>query len=132
MRRILMVVLLVLVCVQVASADDWDRKTAFSINQPVRIPGKVVLPAGSYVIKRADPAMDPSLVRITDPTETKVYATLFGIPVELRNLAETTRLIFGESPRGSLEPLSAWYYPGVMGLEFPNTESEQNHSQSSN
>src|SRR5262245_22154059 len=53
-----------------AMADDWDQKTLFTINQPVEIPGHVVLPAGSYIIKRLE-ATTP-VVQILNRTETQV------------------------------------------------------------
>ena len=61
-----------------AMADDWDQKTLFTINQPVSVPGHVVLPAGTYVIKRVN-AMTP-VVQVLNKSETKVYATVFPCP----------------------------------------------------
>src|SRR5215831_2658324 len=58
----------------VVRADDWDQKTHFTINQPISIPGHVVLPAGSYVIKRMN-TVNP-VVQILDASETKVYTTV--------------------------------------------------------
>ncbi|PYS34608.1 MAG: hypothetical protein DMG14_29035, partial [Acidobacteria bacterium] len=51
-----------------AMADDWDQKTLFSINRPVSIPGHVVLPAGSYIIKRLN-TVNP-VVQILNESET--------------------------------------------------------------
>ena len=114
-----------------ARADELNLKTTFTIDQPVRIPGNVVLPPGTYVMKRVHPEREPHLVRITDATETKVYATVFGIPRELRTPSETPKLIFGESPAGTSQPLTAWFYPGrVTGLEFPETISKNEFNSS--
>ena len=60
-----------------AKADDWDQKTTFTINQPVSVPGHVVLPAGSYVIKRVS-FVNP-VVQILDASESKVYATVLAL-----------------------------------------------------
>ena len=103
-----------------AKADELDHRTVFTINQPVRIDAAhVVLPAGSYVIKIVDPIFARNVVRITNLDETKVYATFFGTPEQFRVSVEKPRLEFGESARGSAQPLRAWYYAGDnRGIEF--------------
>jgi len=47
----LLVLLISITWTQDARADEFARKTYFSINQPVRIPGNIILPAGKYVMK---------------------------------------------------------------------------------
>jgi hypothetical protein len=102
-----------------AQADEWNRKTIFTTNQPLRIPGNVLLPAGTYVIKRLD-AGNSARVQIMDATETKVYATVFGIPDYLDKPAQKPVLQLGETPAGSPRVLRAWHYPGSgVGVEFP-------------
>jgi hypothetical protein len=92
-----------------AKADDWDQKTLFTINQPVSIPGHVVLPAGSYVIKRLSTV--GSAVQILNESETKVYATLLTIPEEITNPPDKPTFTFEETPEGPMA-LKEWYYPG--------------------
>jgi hypothetical protein len=102
-----------------ARADVGDRKTEFSINQPVRVPGNVVLSPGKYVIKVMD-LRAPSLVTIMDNNETKLYTTFFAIPQILSHPAEEVHLLLGESPEGTPEQLKAWFYPGLnTAFEFP-------------
>jgi hypothetical protein len=91
-------------------ADDWDKKTVFTINQPVSISGHVVLPAGTYVIKRMDAVN--SVVQILDKTETKVYATLFTVPDFVMNPPDKPMFTFQEMPEGQPVALKSWYYPG--------------------
>jgi hypothetical protein len=101
-----------------ARANVADRKTEFSINLPVRVPGNVVLPPGQYVIKVMD-RMAPGLLAIMDKNETKLYTTFFATPQELREPTEV-RLLLGESPEGTPEQLKAWFYPGLnTAFEFP-------------
>jgi hypothetical protein len=115
----LLVLLISITWTQDARADEFDRKTSFTINQPVRAPGNIILPAGKYVMKLMD-STTRNVVRIMDANETKVYTTFFAIPEELPNPAEEARLLLGESPKGSPEQLKAWYYPGLTtGFEFP-------------
>src|SRR5437867_12535612 len=82
-----------------ALADDWDQKTVFSINQPVSIPGQVVLPAGSYVIKRLS-TVNP-VVQILNASETQVYATLLPIRDFVMTPPDKPMFTFQEMPEGS-------------------------------
>jgi len=100
-----------------AKADDWDQKTTFTINQPVSVPGHVVLPAGSYVIKRVS-FVNP-VVQILDASESKVYATVLAIPDIAPTEPEKPEFTFREA-NGKLPELKAWFYPGRQtGYEFP-------------
>ena len=92
-----------------ARADDWDQKTVFKISQPVEIPGHVVLPAGSYVIRRLN-TIGP-VVQITDESETKVYATLLPVQDAVSTESDKPALSFEEMADG-LMALKTWYYPG--------------------
>src|SRR5688572_24096943 len=77
-----------------------EQKATFTVNQLIRIPGNVALPAGTYVIKRLDTPGGQPLVRITDATETRIYSTVFGIPEYLARVSEDVRLTFGEASHG--------------------------------
>jgi len=115
----LLVLLISITWTQDARADESNRKTVFTINQPVRVPGNLILPAGKYVMKLAD-TQTRNVVTIMDANETKVYTTFFAFPEELQRPTEQVQLILAESPKGSPEQLRAWYYPGLTtGLEFP-------------
>jgi len=50
----LLVLLISITWTQDARADESNRKTVFTINQPVRVPSNLILPAGKYVMKLAD------------------------------------------------------------------------------
>jgi len=93
-----------------ARADDFDEKTVFTLNQPVSIPGHVVLPAGSYVIKRLE-AVNP-VVQILNASETKVYATLLPISDAVINPPDKPMFTFQEKAEGQPPALKTWYYPG--------------------
>ncbi|HEX2490469.1 MAG TPA: hypothetical protein VHR27_13745, partial [Blastocatellia bacterium] len=45
-------------------ADAWNKKTIVTFSQPVEIPGGIVLPAGTYVIKLLDSASNRHIVQI--------------------------------------------------------------------
>jgi len=107
-----------------ALANGFDHKTEFTVNQPIRIPGNVVLPAGKYIIKLADPAAAPQLVRIMNAEETRTYATVYGIPENVQKIMDKPVLQFGERAESSVQPLRAWYYPGVdVAIVFPEDPS---------
>ena len=117
----LLVLLMSITWTQDARADESNRKTVFAINQPVRVPGNVVLPAGKYVMKLMDSTMR-NVVMITNANETKIYTTFFAFPDTLVNPVEEARLVLAESPKGSPEQLKAWQYPGLTtGFEFPTS-----------
>src|SRR4029453_14887955 len=92
-----------------AMADDWDLKTTFSINQPILIPGHVVLPTGSYVIKRLN-TVTP-VVQILNESETKVYATVLTNLDFVMNPPHKPVFTFQEMPDGP-PSLKSWDYPG--------------------
>jgi len=126
----LLVLLISITWTQDARADEYDRKTVFTINQPVRIPGNIILPPGKNVVKLMDSTMR-DVVRIMDANETKVYTTFFAVPEELLNPPEEVRLVLGESAKGSPEQLKAWYYPGLKtGFEFVSPKPVQQASNS--
>src|SRR5690349_14748330 len=106
----LIVLLMSITWTDQARADVSDRKTEFSINQPVRVAGDVVLPPGEYVIKVMD-RMSPRLVTITDKSEMKLYTTFFATPQQLTRPMGEAHLLLGESPEGTPEQLKAWFYP---------------------
>src|SRR5215475_11775661 len=96
--------------------NNWDQKTHFSINQPVSIAGHVVLPAGSYVIKRLE-AVTP-VVEILNESETKVYLTVMPVSDYVANPPDKPTFAFQEMPEGP-PALKSWFYPGqTTGYEF--------------
>ena len=108
--------------VTTVTADDWDQKTLFTINQPVEIPGHVVLPAGSYIIKRLE-ATTP-VVQILNRTETRVFATLMPVSDFVQHPSDKSTFTFQEMPEGSPVVLRSWHYPGSqIGYEFVNPDS---------
>lgn len=103
----------------VSANDDWDKKTTFTVNQPFEIPGNKVLPAGTYVVKIVDVGGDRSIVRFLSADETKVYATVIGIPDFRLKPAENPDISFYEAETGLPRPVHAWFYSGYQyGFEF--------------
>jgi hypothetical protein len=113
------------ICLLAAPAvygDDWDKATRITVNHPFEVPG-TVLPAGTYIIKILDLAADRHVVRILSEDETKVYATVLGIPDFRLEPTEKTALTFYESPNNGPLPVHSWFYPNhQFGIEFAYRE----------
>ncbi len=110
--------LLSLPLVQNAHADEWDKKTIVTFNEPVEVPG-VVLPAGSYVFKLADSESDRHIVQIFSKDQKHLYATILAISDERLEPAGKTVITFEERAKGAPEAVKAWFYPGDdIGVQF--------------
>lgn len=98
-------------------ADEFDRKTIVTANQPIQVPGKV-LPAGTYVFKLLG-SNDLTLVAIYDADEMHLITTVQGIPSVRTETPDKAILQLEERPSGQPEALKAWFYPGDnFGVEF--------------
>jgi hypothetical protein len=107
-----------LVAAPAAYADDWDKATRITVNQPFEIPGKI-LPAGTYIVKLVDLAGERHVVRFLSEDGLKIYATLIGIPDFRLEPTDKTAITFYESELNRPRPLHNWFYPGhQFGIEF--------------
>jgi hypothetical protein len=107
-----------------AYADDWNKATKITVNQPFEIPG-MVLPAGTYVMKIVDMAAERHVVRFLSEDEMTVYATLIAIPNFRLQPTDNTSITFYEPEAGRVRALHAWFYPGYQyGVEFAYPEKE--------
>lgn len=114
---------LALVCLVAAPAtyaDEWDRTTRITVNQPFKIPG-MVLPAGTYVLKVVDLGGERHVMRVRflSEDESKIYATVIGIPEFRLDPTEKAVISFHESELNRPRALHSWFYPGHQyGIEF--------------
>jgi hypothetical protein len=98
-------------------ADESDKKTIVTANEPIQVPGKV-LPAGTYVFKLLG-SNDRTLVAIYDADEKHLITTVQGIPDIRTETPDKPILQIEERPSGQPEALKAWFYPGDnFGVEF--------------
>lgn len=101
-----------------ARADEWNKRTVVTLNEPVEVPG-VVLQPGTYVFKLMDSPANRHIVQIYNQDETHLYATILAIPNYRLKPADKTVIGFEERPSSSPEALKAWFYPGDQyGQEF--------------
>jgi hypothetical protein len=98
-------------------ADESDKKTIVTLNEPVQVPGNV-LPAGTYVLKLVDPN-NRTLVAIYDADEMHLITTVQGIPDSRMETPSKAIVQLEERPDGGPEALMTWFYPGDnFGVEF--------------
>src|SRR5580700_4155429 len=106
-----------------ARADEWNKKTVMTVNEPIQVPNKV-LPAGTYVIKLLDSPSDRHIVQIFNADETQLQTTLLAIPNYRIQPTGKTVFSFWETPPGQPKALRAWFYPGDnFGQEFAYPKS---------
>ncbi len=113
--------LIVLAAPSGAKADEWNRKTTVTFNEPVEVPGvgAQVLPAGKYVFKILDSPSDRHIVQIFNFAEDHVYTTILAIPNYRLRPTDKTVMTFKERAEGQPEAIRAWFYPGHQwGEEF--------------
>ena len=110
-----------------ARADEWNKMTVMTFNDPVEIPGKV-LPAGTYVFKLLDSQSERNIVQIFTEDQKQLVATIMAIPDYRDEPAGKTIVTFDERPSGVPEALHSWFYPGDnYGFEFVYKKSEQQY-----
>lgn len=107
-----------LACAPVAKADEWDKRTIVTFNQPVEIPGRVLAP-GTYVMQLLDSPSNRDIVQIFNQDQTQLYATILAIPDYRLEPTGKTVITLEERSAGSPEALKTWFYPGdLSGAEF--------------
>lgn len=117
LRLVGCVALLSLVSGSRARADEWNRKTTVTFNDPVEIPGQV-LPAGTYLFQLANTA-DRHIVQIWTGDGSQLIATLMTVPDARPEATEASVFEFDERPGDSPQALRSWFCPGALtGEEF--------------
>lgn len=111
-------VLLGAVLVPSAHADNWDKKTIFTVNVPIEVSGHILKP-GTYIFKLAQNLYYRQFVQIWSVDEQHFITTVITIPVYRDEPADHTVFRLGETSRNSPEVLLTWFYPGdYTGFEF--------------
>ncbi len=135
MKTLSIVLGLVVVCLTLsatAMASDFDKKTIITTNQPLEIPGQVVLPAGKYVMKLADLGSSRNVVQVFNADETKLYATVMGIPDYRPEAPEKPEISLYETEKGNPYAIREWFYRGSnYGIEFPGADRASKYASDS-
>ena len=118
-----------------AVADQWDKKTTITIDEPMQLPTTVLQP-GTYVIRLlATSAADRHTVQFFDKNEKHIVTTIEAIPNERVRPTGKSVFAFWETPAGEPKALRAWFYPGDnFGQEFayPKDEAARISARNSN
>lgn len=107
-----------IIAVHSARADQYDRRTVLTVNEPVQVRDTLLQP-GQYVFKLLDSQSDRHTVLIYNGDETHLVDTIMAIPDYRIRPTGNTRFMFWETPPGTAKALRAWFYPGdTYGQEF--------------
>ena len=99
-------------------ADEWNKATKLTFNEPVEVPGMVLEP-GTYWFTLADSDSDRNIVEIWNADRTHLIKTILAIPDYRLKPTGKTVVHFEERPSDSPEAIHSWFYPGDnYGLQF--------------
>src|ERR1700691_4942591 len=101
-----------------AQADEWNKKTVLTIDQPMQVYDTYLEP-GQYVFKLLDSQSDRHIVQIFNADQTHLITTILAIPDYRVQVTGKSRFTMWETPAGYVSALKEWYYPGDnFGQEF--------------
>jgi hypothetical protein len=107
-----------------ARADEVNKLTCLTFSEPVELPN-VALPAGSYLFKHPDGAVDRHIVSVLSSDGKQVLGTFLTIPEQRLEPSDKTVVTFKEMPVGTPEAVRAWFYPyEKTGDEFVYSRSQ--------
>jgi len=102
-----------------AKADEWNKRTVLTVNEPIQIRDTYLEP-GKYVLKLYNSPSERHVVQIFNGDETHIINTVLAIPKERYETSGHTEFTFWETPAGKARALRSWFYPGdQIGQEFP-------------
>jgi hypothetical protein len=105
-------------CTFRAQADQWDKKTILTVNQPIQITDTYLDP-GTYVLKLVDSSSDRHIVYIFNANQNHLINTVMAIPNYRLRPTGNSEFVFWETPPGTARAMRAWFYPGDnFGQEF--------------
>lgn len=108
-----------------ANADEWNKRTILTVNQPIEVADTVLQP-GKYVLKLPNGTGDRHVVYVFDENQSHLIETVITIPTERLQVRGHTQFSYWETPPGTAKALRDWYYPGDnFGREFPYPKHPQ-------
>jgi len=105
----------------VSKADEYNKRTVVTINEPVLVAGveQVTLQPGVYVMKLMNHDHNRNIVLFYNERENKLFATVLAINNYRLFPKDKTVLTFYETPVGNPRALKAWFPAGERwGQEF--------------
>jgi len=99
-------------------ADEWDKMTILTADQPIQIYNTYLDP-GKYVLKLMDSQSDRHIVEIFNADQSHLLGTILAIPNYRLQPTGRSQFAFWETPPGYAKAMRAWFYPGDnFGQEF--------------
>jgi hypothetical protein len=100
-------------------ADEWDKRTDITVNEPISVDGTLLAP-GEYVLKLIDSDSDRNVVQIYNQDQQHLITTVLAMPAYRLEPTGKPAFSFYETPAGHAPELRTYFYPGDQsGLEFP-------------
>jgi hypothetical protein len=88
-----------------------DKRTYFTFNQPVALPG-VTLPAGTYMFRLADDTTARKVIQVANKEGTQSFAMLYTMPVYRPDSPRDPEIRFMETATGAPVAVRAWWKEG--------------------
>jgi len=108
-------------------ADEYDKKTTITINEPLEVPG-IVLQPGKYVFKLLNSSSNRHIVEVMNERMDHLYALTFTAAARKIQPKGRTVLTFYEGKGDQPHAIRQWYWPGELdGQEFlyPRKQAER-------
>lgn len=111
-------VVLVFAAASGANAITHDKRTYFTFNQPVALPG-VTLPAGTYMFRIANPETSRNVIQVANREGTESYAMLNTVQASRPDAPKDSEIRFLETAAGAPAAVGTYWYMGERtGYEF--------------
>jgi len=101
-----------------AKADQWNKKTILTVDQPIQVTDTYLDP-GTYVFILDNSSSNRQIVKIWDRDQQHLINTILAIPAYRLNPTSDARFTFWETPPGTARAVRQWYFAGDnWGTEF--------------
>jgi LPXTG-motif cell wall-anchored protein len=115
-----------LVAIPAAKADDYDKMTKITVNEPVRLPTMTLQP-GNYSLRLLEATGNRHVVEVRDENG-KGLGLILALPNYRLVPKDRTVISYWETPPGQPRAMRAWFFPGDnFGQEFiyPKEQASQ-------
>jgi hypothetical protein len=117
-------VVLVVALASGANAFTSDKRTYFTFNQPVALPG-MTLPAGTYMFRIANPDTSRNVIQVANKQGTESFALLHTIQAMRPDAPKDSEIRFRETAAGAPPAVGSYWYSGERsGYEFIYSKTE--------
>ena len=114
----------VVVTAGIALGDTFDKRTVFTFNRPISLPG-ITLPAGDYMFRVVNTTTSRNVIQVLSGDGKTPYAMLHSIPEIRRDASSKPEVRFMETAKGHPSPVKTWWYPQeTTGYEFIYPKSQ--------